>query len=401
MLSKILFRRPARLLARTAASFSTEVPAVAAAAAAAPTGPVSTSVIAEHSIAQVNIKYTDVNKFFALTDEQIKKHFPSGLPKRIKEMFELVEPNKHFMLRKPVATILSAMSSKFRPMSRRLGSDASMIALLDFPESWPERWPEKAFVLDGEHGSLSSVSLIQIVTFARENGWIVLHVPHARSWTHDAPYVTKAAYHEGKFDIDVVGADILKQVLRWDFTDIQSHLRYTSEYNKGDLTLLDICESGLKDELLTCKAVLDLKAELAEVTEFPVLIAIDEYNTWFHKTVFGYEGVPVKAEDITIVDAFRDVDATGYRVDRKLKNGLFIAATTENYPTKNEFSKQASYKRVRKLLHPYTPEELTSLVDYFHAINFRQSKYSEKDVVFLRLMSKGVPLKVFKQASVL
>ncbi|ETW09771.1 hypothetical protein H310_00253 [Aphanomyces invadans] len=398
MLSKILSRRPARLLARTAASFSTEVPAVAAAAAAAPTGPVSTSVIAEHSIAQAN-KDTDVNKFFALTDEQIKKHFPSGLPKRIKEMFELVEPNKHFMLRKPVATILSAMSN--------------------FPESWPERWPEKAFVLDGERGTGKTVSLIQIVTFARENGWIVLHVPHARSWTHDAPYVTKAAYHEGKFDIDVVGADILKQLiqchgdqlaslpLRGDYGDVYYPRTFikkpkkASEYNKGDLTLLDICESGLKDELLTCKAVLDLKAELAEVTEFPVLIAIDEYNTWFHKTVFGYEGVPVKAEDITIVDAFRDVDATGYRVDRKLKNGLFIAATTENYPTKNEFSKQASYKRVRKLLHPYTPEELTSLVDYFHAINFRQSKYSEKDVVFLRLMSKGVPLKVFKQASVL
>ncbi|ETV80493.1 hypothetical protein H257_06763 [Aphanomyces astaci] len=397
MLSKILTRRPARLVAR--AAFSTEAPAAAPAAAdTAATGPTSTNVIAEHCISKAN-KDTDVNKFFALTDEQIKKNFPAGLPKRIKELFELVEPNKHFMLRKPVATILSAMSN--------------------FPESWPERWPEKAFVLDGERGTGKTVSLIQIVNFARENGWIVLHVPHARAWIHEAPYVTKSAFHEGKFDIDVVGADILKQLIQCNGTQLASlplrgdygdayyprsfvkKPKSASEYNKSDLTLLDICESGLKDDLLTCKAVVDLKAELAQVTEFPVLIAIDEYNAWFQKTVFGYEGVPVKAEDITVIDALRDVDASGYRADRKLANGLFIAATTENYPTKYDFSKQASYKRVRKLLHPYTPQELTSLVDYFHAINFRQSKYSDKDVVFLRLMTKGVPLKVFKQACIL
>ncbi|RHY89243.1 hypothetical protein DYB26_009282 [Aphanomyces astaci] len=362
-------------------------------------------------------KDTDVNKFFALTDEQIKKNFPAGYVVTsnppIVELFELVEPNKHFMLRKPVATILSAI------LSRKL---AGTMAREGLRLGWRARHRQnvsRLVYLAPLITMFVSVSLIQIVNFARENGWIVLHVPHARAWIHEAPYVTKSAFHEGKFDIDVVGADILKQLIQCNGTQLASlplrgeygdayyprsfvkKPKSASEYNKSDLTLLDICESGLKDDLLTCKAVVDLKAELAQVTEFPVLIAIDEYNAWFQKTVFGYEGVPVKAEDITVIDALRDVDASGYRADRKLANGLFIAATTENYPTKYDFSKQASYKRVRKLLHPYTPQELTSLVDYFHAINFRQSKYSDKDVVFLRLMTKGVPLKVFKQACIL
>ncbi|CAK4078256.1 unnamed protein product [Aphanomyces euteiches] len=387
MLSKIL-SRPARLISR-AALFTTD-----ATTAAAP----STGVVADHCISQMN-KDTDINKFFELTEAQIKKNFPNGLPKRINELFELVDPHKHFMLRKPVAEILSSMSN--------------------FPENWPKQWPERAFVLDGDRGTGKTVSLIQIVNYARESGWIVLHVPHARTWVQDAPYVTKSAFVEGKFDIDVIGMDILKQFiqchkdqlaqlpLRGDYGDryyphtLPKKPKSESEYNKSDLTLLDICENGLKDDLLSCQAVIDLKNELAQVTEVPVLVAVDEYNAWFEKTVFGYEGVEVKPEDITIVDAFRDVDATGFRQDRQLKNGLFIAATTKNYPSRFDFSKQATYKRVRKLLHPYSNEELTSVVDYLHHINFRQAKYSEQDVIYLRLMTKNVPLQVFKQACIL
>ncbi|KAF0699756.1 Aste57867_9683 [Aphanomyces stellatus] len=398
MLSKVL-SRPLRPLSRAAASaFTTEAKGPAADAdveAAAPASISKMSVIAKHSIAQMN-KDVDVNKFFELSDEQIKKNFPSGLPKRLNEMFEFLEPKKHLMLRKSTASILDAMT--------------------DFPQKWPAHWPEKAFVLDGERGTGKTVALIQAVNFARENGWIVLHVPHAREWVNDAPYVTKSAHIEGKFDIDVVGMDILKQLIechgeqlatlsvRGDYgahyypRSFAKKPKSESEYDKSSLTLLDICENGLKDDLLTCKAVLDLKAELAQVTEFPVLIAIDEYNTWFRKTVFGYEGVDVKPEDITLIDALRDVDESGYRADRALKNGLFLAATTENFPSAHDFSKQATFKRVRKLLHPYTNDELKSLIDYFHEVNFRQSKYSDKDVVYLRLMSKSIPLKVFKQA---
>jgi hypothetical protein len=70
------------------------------------------------------------------------------------------------------------------------------------------------------------------------------------------------------------------------------------------------------------------------------MIAIDEYNTWFQKTVFGYEGKDVAPQDIGLIRAFTDIDASGYREDRKLANGVFIAASTENFPSSYTFSKQ-------------------------------------------------------------
>jgi len=77
------------------------------------------------------------------------------------------------------------------------------------------------------------------------------------------------------------------------------------------------------------------------------LIAVDEYNAWFEKTVFGYDGVDVLPKDIAIIDALTDVGADGLIPERKLKNGLFIASTTENFPSKFKFKSQVCHQ----LLH--------------------------------------------------
>ncbi|OQR81663.1 hypothetical protein THRCLA_23323 [Thraustotheca clavata] len=306
----------------------------------------------------------------------------------------------------------------------------------DFPNNWPSQWPSKAFVLDGERGTGKTVALLQIVQFARENGWIVLFAPQVRAWCYDAPYVTKSAHIEGKFDIDVVAMDIIKQLIEFhgeqlaelliqgDYADNKYYPRSfekkpksSSEYNKEDLTLLDMAENGLKDDLLSCSALVDLRAELAKVTKYPVLIAIDEYNTLFEKTVFGYEGYDVLPRDISFIHALADVDESGHREDRHLANGLFVAATTKNFPSSFQFTKQVDSKRVRKLMHPYSHEELDQLIAYLRSINFWKSNYTTfpmqyelitfvedltpTEVTFLRLMTKNVPVKVFKQASIL
>jgi hypothetical protein len=70
------------------------------------------------------------------------------------------------------------------------------------------------------------------------------------------------------------------------------------------------------------------------------LIAVDEYNIWFQKTVFGYEGRDVYPSNISVVDALLDVKEEGLSKDRELSNGLFIAAVTENYPSSYNFKKQ-------------------------------------------------------------
>lgn len=274
-----------------------------------------------------------------------------------------------------------------------------------------------AFVIDGARGTGKSFALQQIVQFARESNWLVLYVPNARSWCVEAPYVMKSPIDENKFDIDVYGVELLEKFLhchgsqlssiplRGNYGDryypasFKAKPKSTSEYDASTLTLRDLVENGIKDEDLACTAVVDLRAELAKVTEFPVLIAVDEYNMWFEKTVFGFEGKEVFPSDITVIDALKDIGAEGHAEERKLANGLFIAAVTENYPSRFEFKKQVNYRALRTTMRTYTKEELESVVAYYNQVSFLHDKPTESELAYFRLMTKSLPLNVFDRAS--
>lgn len=246
-----------------------------------------------------------------------------------------------------------------------------------------------AYLIDGERGTGKSFALHQIVQYARESNWVVLYIPNPRSWCHDAPYVMQSPYQEDKFDIDVYGVELLQHFLhchgeqlrsipvrgkyadRYYPTDkYESKPKSEADYKDAALTLRDVVVSGIRDEELACQAVCDLKEELAQTTEFSVLIAIDDYNTWFQKTVFGYEGKDVEADDISVIAALKDIGAKGYDESRKLKNGLFVAAVTENFPTKVHFKQQVDYRKIRATMHTYSAEELATVVSYYNQVSF-------------------------------
>jgi hypothetical protein len=243
-------------------------------------------------------------------------------------------------------------------------------------------------LIDGDRGCGKTVALQQIVQFARESEWLVLYVPTARAWCFEAPYVIPSPYVEGKYDIDSYGVEVLENFLhchgeqlravplRGSYGDryypesFAAKPKDVSEYDASTLTLRDLVVNGIRDEELACAAVVDLRNELAECTEFPVLVAVDEYNTWFGKTVFGYEGKDVKPGDISVIDALTDLREKGLVPGRKLKNGLFIAAITENFPTRVHFKKQVDYRAHRATMRPYTPEELKTVIAYYNQVHF-------------------------------
>lgn len=199
----------------------------------------------------------------------------------------------------------------------------------------------------------------------------------------------QSPYQEGKFDIDVYGVDLLQKFLHChgeQLSSIPLRGKYADRYYSTDkyeskpkniadledtsLTLRDVVIGGIRDEELACQAVCDLKDELAQTVEFPVLIAIDDYNTWFQPTVFGYEGKDVAADDISVIAALKDISAKGYDESRKLKNGLFVAATTENFPTKVHFKQQVDYRKIRSTMRTYSPEELATVISYYNEMGF-------------------------------
>ncbi|CAH0479082.1 unnamed protein product [Peronospora belbahrii] len=334
-------------------------------------------------------------KFFAFAKEQQDELFPEGVGRRMVETFELVG-HRHIMLRDRTLEIIKLMKDWSTAKSESIG----------------------AFLIDGERGTGKSFALHQIVQFARESNWVVLYIPNPRSWCHEAPYVMQSQYQDGKFDIDVYGVDLLKKFLhchgeqlrsiplRGEYTHryyptdkYESKPKEAADYKDASLTLRDVVVGGIRDEELACQAVCDLKEELRQVTEFPVLIAIDDYNTWFQPTVFGYEGKDVKADDISVIAALKDIRTNGYDESCKLKNGLFIAAVTENFPTKVHFKKQVDYRKIRSTMRTYSSEELGAIISYYNQVNFLHDKPTDSQLAYFRLMTKSLPLYVFDRAS--
>ncbi|RLN58579.1 hypothetical protein BBJ28_00019266 [Nothophytophthora sp. Chile5] len=334
-------------------------------------------------------------KFFTFAKEQQDKLFPEGVGRRMDETFDLVG-HRHIMLRDTTLEIISAMKDWKNTKKDTIG----------------------AYLIDGERGTGKSFALHQIVQFARESDWVVLYIPEPRSWCYEAPYVMKSPYQEDKFDIDVFGVELLQKLLHCHGTQLSSiplrgkygdryypatqfaaKPKSASEYDASTLTLRDLVENGIRDEELACQAVCDLKEELAQVTEFPVLIAIDNYNTWFQKTIFGFEGKEVKPDDISVIAALKDIGSKGYKEEHKLKNGLFIAASTENFPVKVHFKKVVDYRKVRASMRAYTPEELATVVSYYNQVSFLHDKPSDSEMAYFRLMTKALPLHVFDRAS--
>lgn len=108
-----------------------------------------------------------------------------------------------------------------------------------------------------------------------------------------------------------------------------------------------------------------------------MLIAIDEYNTWFQDTIFGYDGKPVKPSDISVIDAFLDIDAEGYKMSRRVQNGLFIGAFTEQYPSKSKIKDMIDYRKLRKTYRTYTTKELQDVLQYYRQVQFLVGTYND------------------------
>ncbi|TMW61505.1 hypothetical protein Poli38472_012696 [Pythium oligandrum] len=349
-------------------------------------------VIASIPLAQATEKET--SKFFPFLKETQDKLVPEGINKRTEATFDLVG-HRHLMLRENTSKIISIMQDWENSKKDSTG----------------------AFVIDGDRGCGKTLALQQIVQYARERNWLVLYVPQARSWCYEAPYVIPSPYMEGKYDIDAYGVELLEKFLhchgeqlssiplRGDYGDryypesFAAKPKDPSEYDNSTLTLRDLVVNGIRDEELACVAVVDLRAELAKVTEFPVLIAVDEYNEWFGKTVFGYDNVDVTPFEISVIDALADIREDGLVEDRKLSNGLFIAATTENYPSKRDFKKQVNYRAHRSTMRPYSQDELKNVIAYYNQVHFLHDKPTDSELAYFRLMTKSVPLSVFDRAS--
>jgi hypothetical protein len=243
-------------------------------------------------------------------------------------------------------------------------------------------------LLMGPRGRGKSGVLSYALQYARANGWLALVGPDAQALLQDGLVITPSRVRPGKYDQHDVALEVLrsfraahaeqlgslpqrgkhgrdrylpsdidagvweekealiaseaeaKRRLRaqkeaageeWDPSTFQSAIDYSYDpsQDRSDFTLLHMCEWAEAHPAYATDALVDLLWELRQVTEFPVMLLLDDVNVWWEETAYPVKGNMLKPEDLTLVDAMRPLDAEGVRTDAiGFARGTVVAATT-------------------------------------------------------------------------
>eukprot|EP00249_Psilotum_nudum_P018753 c26947_g1_i1 orf=333-3047(-) len=187
----------------------------------------------------------------------------------------------------------------------------------------------KQIVLDGLPGCGKSVALAMVVLWARAEGWLVVYIPSGREWTQ-GDY-----YHKNKltgfWDTPCQAASMLENVLKSNGTILDGiHCRISDPITLGEgpgmgplpgpqtvavqegSTLKDLIQFGIQTPHAATGVVVRLRKELSLVVEVPVLVAIDEFNSWFtfskyRESTGQFSQRQIHAKELAMVHAYRDM----------------------------------------------------------------------------------------------
>ncbi|KAL0389107.1 UNVERIFIED_CONTAM: hypothetical protein Scaly_0267800 [Sesamum calycinum] len=255
----------------------------------------------------------DTNTYFKFSMEELKEVLPEGLPMGMMKEFE--ESSRTALL---VRQCFIDLRDNFRR-----AADPSLVVNSKAPKA------RKQIVLDGLVSCGKSIALAMLVHWARKEGWLVLYVPRGWDWTHGGLFYKNP--QTGLWDTPLQAANILQDFLKYNKSCLQGlkcNIHDPIPLGEGagvgwpkgsdkmpipeETTLYQLVEAGLNNTHAAVGVLVRLRRELSKVTSMPVLIAVDQYNSWF--TFTDYEEPvtvrscrPVHARELTTVNAFRSM----------------------------------------------------------------------------------------------
>ncbi|KND01863.1 uncharacterized protein SPPG_03653 [Spizellomyces punctatus DAOM BR117] len=178
----------------------------------------------------------------------------------------------------------------------------------------------RVMTLDGPKGVGKSVTLLQTVSHFRSEGWIVLYLPQTANWV-DGSEPFEPVPGTKMFRQPQAVARTLQQ-----FLDLNPDL--TKIKTAEGQTLAQVAETGVREPEKaqeSLETILDTLSK--EKNRPPVLIAIDQVNSFYSKTAyFDAQSNPVLANQLTAVDAFvRFLNRT-----RPLSKGAILCAVDQS-----------------------------------------------------------------------
>ncbi|KAH9623941.1 hypothetical protein KSS87_009605 [Heliosperma pusillum] len=186
---------------------------------------------------------------------------------------------------------------------------------------------KKQIVLDGPRSCGKSIALAMLAHWARDEGWLVLYAPKGKEWTHGGFFYKNP--ETGFWDTPLQAENILKDFLKFNQTRLQQlpcqvydpitlgegagvgFLKGADSMTMPEgSTLFDLVQTGITHTHAAVGVVVRLRKELSLVKDIPVLLAIDQYNSWFtfseyNEVVTPRSSRPVHARELATVNAFR------------------------------------------------------------------------------------------------
>ncbi|KAJ8751548.1 hypothetical protein K2173_016783 [Erythroxylum novogranatense] len=256
----------------------------------------------------------DTCSYFKFSEKDLKAALPEGLPKGMVVEFE-ESMRSALLVRKSFLDLRDNFKRIVDPSL--LSSDSKGVKV------------RKQIVLDGPVGCGKSITLAMFVHWAREEGWLVLYVPQGREWTHGGYFYRNP--QTGLWDTPDQAFNVLKDFLKYNeprLMQLQCHIVDPVPLGEGagvglmkgvecmpvpeGSTLYDLIQIGIKYTQAAVGVLVRLRKELSLVKDVPVLIAIDQYNSWFtfskHEEPVTMKSCrPIHARELAMVNAFRSM----------------------------------------------------------------------------------------------
>eukprot|EP01042_Synura_sphagnicola_P000430 gene430-455_t len=315
----------------------------------------------------------------------------------------------------------------------------------------------------GQRGSGKSFALYQAVLHARKRGWLCLYIPDGWAHAHEGEYIEPChAFHPADpalFDNVFMSIRLVRSFLRAhadklrslpiqmpdklkkyqarmdQFRDAFDRMRkISSNRSEGFLVIRAAIEDEdnipseddldkpflknfnletfqaktLEDILLLALAfrdmagslVMDLVEELKLVKSVPVLIAIDQYNSWSDVSGYHYDMEAVQAYDLCVPRALRPIrEKKAETLNWRLENGIVMCALSFHHPQGRRYNFENSVPSVPVVVRVpvFSQREFFSTVMYYLHKNRIDPAVSTNEIVAFRTFTGSLGTELRKR----
>lgn len=259
-----------------------------------------------------NLTRKDAGFYMDFSLEELNEALPEGLPDGMTKEFDEAKRNG-ILVRESFLDLRDNYRRIVDPSLQSSGGKGPKV--------------RKQIVLDGPVACGKSIALAMLVKWAREEGWLVFYVPKGKDWTHGGFFYQNP--QTNLWDTPAHSAKSLQDFLKYNEARLQQlpcqifepiplgegagvgKMRGVDSMAMPEGSkLYDLIQTGITHSQAAVGVLVRLRNELSLVKDTPVLIAIDQYNSWFTFSEYGEPITvrstrPIHAKELATVREFR------------------------------------------------------------------------------------------------